>query len=83
LITTAAWRDRGPPGNQSLQLNDHEYSNSAGEQFTVSMLQYFISNIRLRCIDGKEFVVRAIKDDIERGCIFPYIINLPKLSREE
>lgn len=44
-------------GSQPLQLNNREYSNSAGESFTVSMLQYFISNIRLRNTNGKEFVV--------------------------
>lgn len=44
-------------GNQPLQLNKGEYSNAAGEPFTVSTLQYFISNIRIRNINGKEFVV--------------------------
>jgi hypothetical protein len=44
-------------GGQPLQLNTGEYSNEAGELFTVSMLQYFISNIRLRNTNGKDFVV--------------------------
>jgi len=44
-------------GTQPIQLNNHEYSNSAGEQFTISTLQYFISNIRLRNTNGKDFVV--------------------------
>jgi hypothetical protein len=45
-------------GNQPLQLNTGQYSNSSGESFTLSTLQYFISNIRLRNSNGKEFVVQ-------------------------
>jgi hypothetical protein len=44
-------------GNQNLQLNDQTYTNAAGEPFTVSRLDYFVSNIRLRRADGSEFVV--------------------------
>src|SRR5205085_9610426 len=44
-------------GNQPLQLNTGQYSNSSGESFTLSTLQYFISNIRLSNSNGKEFVV--------------------------
>lgn len=42
---------------QNLFLNAVNYSNGAGERFTVSMLQYFISNIRLRKTDGSWFTV--------------------------
>jgi hypothetical protein len=45
-------------GKEALQLNNGEYSNASGEKFTISTLQYFISNIRLRNKDGKEFVVK-------------------------
>jgi hypothetical protein len=44
-------------GTQPLQLNTGEYSNGSGELFSVSTLQYFISNIRLRNSKGKEYVV--------------------------
>lgn len=44
-------------GGQNLQLNTGSYSNAAGETFAVSLLQYFISNIKLKTADGKEYVV--------------------------
>lgn len=44
-------------GNQNLQLNTGSYTNAAGEVYTVSLLQYFISNIRLKQSDGKEYIV--------------------------
>lgn len=44
-------------GGQNLFLNTGSYTNAAGEQFNISLLQYFISNIRLRKTDGTEFVV--------------------------
>lgn len=44
-------------GNQPLHLNTEEYSNNSGESFTVSTLQYFISNIKFRNKSGKEYVV--------------------------
>lgn len=44
-------------GGQNLFLNTVNYTNAAGEDFTVSMLQYFISNISLRRADGSEYVV--------------------------
>ena len=44
-------------GDQQLILNNGSYINAAGEPFTVSILQYFVSNIRLTRIDGTEFVV--------------------------
>jgi hypothetical protein len=44
-------------GGQNLFLNTVTYTNAAGEDFNVSMLQYFISNISLRRADGSEYVV--------------------------
>ncbi|RYY52419.1 MAG: hypothetical protein EOO09_21490 [Chitinophagaceae bacterium] len=44
-------------GGQNLFLDAVSYTNAAGEQFTVSRLQYFISNIKLRKTDGTEFAV--------------------------
>ena len=44
-------------GDKNLQLNTGNYSNEAGEQFNVSLLQYFISNIKVKTATGVEYVV--------------------------
>lgn len=44
-------------GDKNLQLNTANYSNEAGEQFNVSLLQYFISNIKVKTATGVEYVV--------------------------
>jgi hypothetical protein len=44
-------------GGQNLILNTPEYTNAVGEKFNVSLLQYFISNIKLRKTDGSWFTV--------------------------
>jgi hypothetical protein len=44
-------------GGQNLILNGPEYTNAAGEKFTVSLLNYYISNIVLERVDGTEYVV--------------------------
>ncbi|MEO5562557.1 MAG: MbnP family protein, partial [Chitinophagaceae bacterium] len=44
-------------GTQKLDLNTGKYTNESGEQFTVSMLQYFVSNIKVRNTKGKEYIV--------------------------
>lgn len=44
-------------GNQNLQLNTGVYTNASGEQFKISMLNYFISNIVLTNEDGTTYVV--------------------------
>lgn len=45
-------------GTQNLQLNSPAlYTNAAGEQFSVSMFKYYISNIKLKKADGTEYVV--------------------------
>lgn len=44
-------------GGQNLFLNAVNYTNAAGEQFNISLLQYFISNIKLRKTDGTFFTV--------------------------
>ncbi|WP_291724089.1 MbnP family protein [Bernardetia sp.] len=43
-------------GQDDFTLNT-EYTNSVGENFTVDMLQYYISNIVLKTEDGREYVV--------------------------
>lgn len=40
-------------GNQSLVLNNQLYRNIQGEKFTVSKLNYYISNIQLKQANGK------------------------------
>lgn len=45
-------------GGQKLVLDKQNYSNSAGEQFNILILQYFVSNIRLRRTDGTEYVLK-------------------------
>lgn len=39
-------------GGQNLVLNTGTYRNAAGESFSIDLLQYYISNIRLRKTDG-------------------------------
>jgi hypothetical protein len=43
-------------GDENLELNKN-YSNSSNETFSISKLNYYISNIKLKTNDGKEFVV--------------------------
>ena len=42
-------------GNDILKLDNATYKNSFGQTFTVSKFKYYISNIRLKNISGKEF----------------------------
>jgi hypothetical protein len=44
-------------GGQNLLLNTSNYTNAAGEQFNISLLQYFVSNFKLLKTDGTEYVV--------------------------
>ncbi len=44
-------------GDKNLQLNTGVYTNAAGEAFSVSTLQYFISNVKLKKTDGTEYTV--------------------------
>ncbi len=44
-------------GGQNLFLNTVNYANAAGETFSVSLLQYYISNIQLRRTDGSTYTV--------------------------
>lgn len=44
-------------GGQNLILNAVNYTNAAGEQFNLSLLQYYISNISLRRTDGSIYTV--------------------------
>jgi hypothetical protein len=45
-------------GSEDLVLNTKQYTNSSGESFSISQLQYFISNIKIRRTDGKEYSIK-------------------------
>jgi hypothetical protein len=45
-------------GNDDLRLNTGNYINSSGENFSVTFIQYFISNIILKKTDGTEVIVK-------------------------
>jgi hypothetical protein len=42
-------------GNEELVFNTKTYKNQNGEDFTISMFNYYISNIRLESVDGKTY----------------------------
>ncbi|MBC8153471.1 MAG: hypothetical protein H7Z72_11215, partial [Bacteroidetes bacterium] len=44
-------------GNQELVLGTSQYTNGSGEPFTVTTLNYYLSNFRFRRTDGSEYVV--------------------------
>ncbi|MET0637403.1 MAG: MbnP family protein [Chitinophagaceae bacterium] len=44
-------------GGQNLFLNTVTYKNSRGEDYTISRLQYFISNLRLTRSDGTDYTI--------------------------
>ncbi|WP_339880830.1 MbnP family protein [uncultured Algoriphagus sp.] len=44
-------------GEETFGLTPREYTNSKGEKFSIRILQYFISNIRLYTETGEEYVV--------------------------
>lgn len=44
-------------GSTDVELNSATYTNGSGEDFNISALDYFVSNIRLKKVDGSEYVV--------------------------
>jgi hypothetical protein len=46
-------------GDRTFSINNTGslYTNSSGEKFSISMLQYFISNVQLATADGKSYIV--------------------------
>jgi hypothetical protein len=44
-------------GKQDLKLNDAIYTNAAGEKFSITTFNYFISNIKLERKDGTMYVL--------------------------
>jgi hypothetical protein len=44
-------------GNQNLVLNSATYKNGNGDDYTVSMFNYFVSNVKLLKADGTEYAI--------------------------
>lgn len=44
-------------GGTNLYLNSTTYTNAAGEDYSISLLQYYVSNIKVYKADGTEYVV--------------------------
>ncbi|MFD2522595.1 MbnP family protein [Emticicia soli] len=44
-------------GSEVLNLDTHTYKNAAGNEFKVSLFQYFVSNIKLLKKDGSAYTV--------------------------
>lgn len=44
-------------GGTNLYLDTYEYTNAAGENFKVALLQYYVSNFRFYKADGTEYIV--------------------------
>lgn len=44
-------------GGTNLFLNSYEYTNATGENFKVSLLQYYVSNFKFYKADGTEYIV--------------------------
>ena len=45
---------------EALQTYDLRYTNAAGNRYSVSKLEYYISDVRLRRSNGSEFAVDAV-----------------------
>jgi hypothetical protein len=44
-------------GGQNLVLNSTNYTNGAGETYNVQLLQYYVSNIKVKKADGTSYTV--------------------------
>ncbi len=44
-------------GGTNLYLNSGTYTNASGETFSISMLNYYVSNFKLYKADGTEYVI--------------------------
>jgi hypothetical protein len=56
-ITTLTLHFNNKAGDTEIALNTGKYINAAGDTFTVSLLQYFISNIQLVKEDGSVYTI--------------------------
>ena len=71
---------------QTLVLNDTKYTNSSGEDFTITTLNYFISNVALKKTDGtvvkmpdQYFLVRQA----DKGSLMPVLKDVPAADYTE
>lgn len=64
-------------GDQDLQLDKGTYTNAAGEQLTINLFQYYISNIKLKTKDGKEY---AIPQDSSYFLVREHDVNSQKIT---
>ncbi len=44
-------------GEETLGIGSRYYVNAKGETFTINLIQYFVSNIKLLASDGTEYVI--------------------------
>lgn len=44
-------------GNKTLQLNTANYTNASGETFNLSLVQYYVSNLKFTNTQGAEYIV--------------------------
>lgn len=71
---------------QTLVLNDTKYTNSSGEDFTITTLNYFISNVALKKTDGtvvkmpdQYFLVRQA----DKSTLMPVLKDVPAADYTE
>ena len=71
---------------QTLVLNDTKYTNSSGEDFTITTLNYFISNVALKKTDGtvvkmpdQYFLVRQA----DKNTLMPVLKDVPAADYTE
>jgi hypothetical protein len=67
-------------GGQNLQLNTGTYTNASGEDFKVTTLKYYVSNIKLTKTDGSVYTVPQDSSYflIQEGGNDEAAINLPE-----
>lgn len=54
-------------GDDSLKLNTATYTNAANEQFTISIFNYYISNVRLVSAGGNDYVEKESYHLVREG----------------
>ena len=71
---------------QTLALNDTKYTNSSGEDFTITTLNYFISNVAFKKTDGtvvkmpdQYFLVRQA----DKSTLMPVLKDVPAADYTE
>lgn len=54
-------------GNDTLKLNTATYTNAANEQFTLSIFNYYISNVKLIAASGSDYVEKESYHLVREG----------------